>query len=103
MLPDVTCLQAMSAACEYRSARLAECLRVSPRHLRRLFLSRFNCSPDRWLREERLQAACQLLLSELSVKEVAYVLGFAQAAQFCRDFRARFGITPLRYRRSQCS
>lgn len=91
-------LRAIAAPCKYNCGRFAELLRVSPRHLRRLFLARFGCSADRWLYKERLKAALRLLLSHSSVKEVAYELGFSHPAQFSRDFRKRFGITPLRYR-----
>lgn len=100
-LPEATLLSEISKICDYDVTRLAESLQVSPRHLRRLFMRQLRCSPDCWLREERLQASLRLLPSASSVKEVAYALAFRHVSQFCRDFRARFGFTPMTYRELQ--
>jgi AraC family transcriptional regulator of adaptative response / DNA-3-methyladenine glycosylase II len=93
-LLDAPTLCAMSAASAYDAAVLAARLGVTPRHLNRLFSRYLDCSPERWLREQRLQVALRLLPTAGSVKEVAYGLAFPQASQFCRDFRARFGFRP---------
>jgi AraC-like DNA-binding protein len=98
-LPDVETLRAMSAGCTYRRRVLADRLGVSERHLRRLFYYHLRISPERWLLEERLQAGRRLLTLCASVKEVAYTLGFNQSNQFSRDFRRRFGCTPLEFMR----
>ena len=93
-LLDAPTLRAMSAASAYSATELAEQLAVSPRHLRRLFVRHFGCTPVLWLREERLQAALRLLPAAASVKEVAHALAFRHTSHFCRDFRARFGYRP---------
>jgi AraC-like DNA-binding protein len=75
-------------------------LGLSQRQLHRQFIKSFGCSPQNWLREERLQVALQMLVgatpSSLTVKEVAFVLSFKHPSQFSRDFKARFGCTPSR-------
>ncbi len=65
-----------------------------------MFRSRLGCSPQAYLREERLQAAERLLHSASSVKEVAYALGFCQQSQFSRDFKERFGRRPSALQRA---
>lgn len=87
-----------SAACNYRAPELAQWLGVSTRHLRRVFANQFGCSPAAWLREQRLQAACRLLLSGTPIKEVAFELGFRQVSHFSRDFRRYFGRSPSSWR-----
>lgn len=100
-LPDVSSLRALSAECGYDAALLATRLRISTRHLRRLFMKHLGCSAASWLREERLQSAQRALLSASCVKEVAHGHAFRNASQFCRDFKARFGVTPSECRRGR--
>jgi transcriptional regulator GlxA family with amidase domain len=99
MLPQLSTLRALSVACSFDTGVLAARLRISTRHLRRLFLNHLGCSAASWLREERLQCAFRSLSSAHSVKEVAHALGFRNTSQFCRDFRWRFGATPSEYLR----
>lgn len=87
--------------CRYRSSGLALEIGVSERHLRRLFADYLGCSPQTWLREERLQLARQMLATRTSVKEVAYELAYTQLSQFCRDFKRRFGHSPSAERASR--
>lgn len=95
---DPVSLRAAGAECRYSVALLAERMRISPRHLRRLFRKHLGCSPDSWVREQRMQMALSLLPSASCVKEVAYALSFRHPPQFCREFRARFGCSPRQYR-----
>jgi AraC-like DNA-binding protein len=97
-LPSKANLRTLVAACNYDVGSLALRLRLSARHLRRLFATQLGSSPKRWMHEERLQASLYLLLSAMSVKEVALTLAFGNPSQFSRDFRARFGCSPSVYR-----
>lgn len=97
---DASTLEVVSIACNYEVHRLAAWAEISPRHLRRQFAQLFGCSPQKWLREARLQAARRVLPEARSIKEVAYGLNFPTLSQFCRDFRARFGCTPSAYVRA---
>lgn len=94
---DIDTARALGAMCGYRVRGLAEHLGVSPRHLRRLFTRQLGCPPERWLREERLRVAAQLLLTAGGVKQVAFALAFRNESQFCRDFRAHFECTPTEW------
>lgn len=80
---------------------LAAVLNLSPRTL------------DRYLKSEgtgfrelssqiRYELACQRLQNhQLSISEVAYSLGFNNAANFTRAFRNQAGCTPSEYRRTE--
>jgi AraC-like DNA-binding protein len=90
----------LAEACHYSSRELARFLGISQRQLQRVFRSRLGCTPQAFLREERLQAAERLLHSASSVKEVAYSLGFCQQSQFSRDFKKRFSRRPSALQRA---
>jgi AraC-like DNA-binding protein len=93
-------LRRLAEACRYSSRELARFLGISQRQLQRVFRSRLGCTPQAFLREERLQAAERLLHSASSVKEVAYSLGFCQQSQFSRDFKKRFSRRPSALQRA---
>jgi len=87
-------LEALAPTCDFDGKKLARMFNLSQRHMQRIFLVRFACSPQAWLNERRLHLAWQMLQTAGSVKEVAYSLGFRRASQFSRDFRRLFGLTP---------
>jgi transcriptional regulator GlxA family with amidase domain len=93
-------LKQLAEACRYSSRELARLMDISQRQLQRIFRARLGCTPQAYLREERLQAAERLLHSASSVKEVAFALGFCQQSQFSRDFKERFGHRPSALQRS---
>jgi AraC-like DNA-binding protein len=94
---DVAALREAAHQGGYRVASLALHVGVSDRHLHRVFVRELGCSPEKWLREERLQTARRLLHSLSTVKEVALALSYNQVSQFCRDFRQRFGCSPSQW------
>lgn len=81
---------------------MAKLLALSPSYVHLLFRGE-GSSPMRWLWEERLQRARELLRDARqagrSITEIAFELGFSDAAHFSRSFRARFGVTPSACRR----
>jgi AraC-like DNA-binding protein len=78
----------------FSSARLARLCGVSERHLRREFQAHLFYSVKEWLEERRLDAAAMKLRSGMSLKEVAFELGFRHSSQLCREFKKQFGMTP---------
>jgi AraC-like DNA-binding protein len=78
----------------YSSRGLARALRITPRHLQRVFAAILGRAPQAWLNEERLLAARRMLQTACTVKEVAYSLGFHSASQLSRDFKSHFGVAP---------
>jgi len=76
---------------------------LSPAYLQRLFKHQTGVSMGEWLNEQRLQRAANLLAnSYMSVKEIAYTIGYEHASSFIRAFEKRFAQAPLRYRK-QCN
>jgi AraC-like DNA-binding protein len=87
-------------ACEWSVSAMEKCARVSPSHLRRLFIAGFGVPPHRYVRRQRLALAAELLVNScLSVKEIAQRAGVGDISHFTRDFIAQFGCPPGRYAR----
>lgn len=86
-----------------RSLRLEDLSRqfyLSSAHISRLFQSHLHVSFTQYLREVRLNNACDLLLSTgLPVMEIADRSGFGSTNRLIVDFRRKYGETPGRYRR----
>ena len=82
----------------YHSEQLALLLNVGPRQLRRYTHELFNNSPEAWLYDRRLADAALLLQSEASIKTIAFKLGFKTVSHFSNKFKARYGVSPKRYK-----
>jgi AraC-like DNA-binding protein len=68
---------------------------------RRRFTAQVGQSPSAFRTARRLQTAATLLrLTDMTHREIARTLGFADEFHFSRRFRAQFGIPPRDYRRS---
>lgn len=82
-------------------ADVARAAGVSPSHLCRAFRERFGTTPGRYLREVRINRACQLLLTTdaPALEEVARRVGYANANYFGKVFRAERGVSPAAWRR----
>ena len=66
----------------------------------RRFRDSFGCTPHQYLVERRLERARELLVrSQMPVKEVAFVCGFADQAHMTRVFKDRLNATPASLRR----
>lgn len=80
-------------------ADVAREVHVSPNYLTSLFRSISGKSLGRFISDERMQRAGELLVSsELSIKEVAARLGFADSYGFSRTFKAFSGRSPTEWR-----
>jgi AraC-like DNA-binding protein len=80
---------------------IARAVGLSVAHLHRLFRQCEAQPLAHYIWAERLEA-CKRLLADpaagRSVSEIAFGLGFNDAAHFSRAFRARFGISPREWR-----
>ncbi len=87
----------------HRATAYAGALRVSLRTLDRHLLAACG-QTARQLITARLVLESKRLLTrrEMSVKNVAYALGFSEPANFTRFFRARTGLSPQAFRASLC-
>lgn len=78
---------------------IAEACGISKRYLHDLFKD-VNGTVSQQIRDQRLQAACDMLRSapRLPLAEVAYRCGFSDQAQFSRLFKSKYARTPSEYR-----
>ena len=81
---------------------LASILNLSPRTLERR-LSLQGASFRDIARKARHESACALLKTgHLNITQIAYQLGYSDAANFTRAFRRESGMAPNEYRRNRC-
>ncbi len=79
---------------------LAERFHYSPSQLSKLVKRYVGCTFLEFVRSKKLERAAGLLLSgDLPIKDVPEAAGFSDSSHFYRTFRARYGMTPLEYRR----
>lgn len=84
---------------EIRIDDLCAIVCVSPSKLSRLFRRAEGVSVQEYVRNIRLDIACDLLAhSDLSVAQIAPRVGFARQGSFSKAFKARFGVAPRAYR-----
>lgn len=85
-----------------RTADLAARCNMSLRQFNRRFQEAFNTTPNLFLINTRIYAACELLRnSDAPIWEIAVQLGFCDQSSLNRHFRRHMGTTPLRYRRER--
>lgn len=80
---------------------LAEHARMSTRTFARRFREEVGVSPGKWLAQQRLARARQLLeTTNLPIERIATEVGFATAASLRQHLHAAIGVSPLTYRRT---
>jgi AraC family transcriptional regulator len=81
-------------------AELARACKLSPSHFARAFRQTTGQPPHRWLMEQRMEKAKQLLVdSTLSLAQIAQTCGFADQSHFTRVFAQRVHASPGQWRR----
>jgi AraC-like DNA-binding protein len=77
---------------------------VHPSYLSHCFTAQMGISPRKYLTNLRLANARKLLeSSEDSVQNISLKVGFSDVNNFIQSFRARYGITPRKYRSKMAS
>ena len=85
-------------------AQLARVCNVSEVYLRRIFKEAMGVSPAKYRNELRLNKAVSYLkFGDISVQEISDSLGYATVSHFIKEFKGRFGVSPLQYRKRQQS
>jgi AraC family transcriptional regulator len=79
-------------------SELAHLVQMSPSHFARVFKASFGVSPYRFVMQERIDAAKDMLArSELSASQVAMAFGFSSQSHFVKVFRQFTGVTPKQF------
>jgi AraC family transcriptional regulator len=73
---------------------------LSEFHFHRAFTAIYSCTPHRFLSEQRLLHAAELLQSSAgSVTQICHAIGFDSLGSFSSAFAKRFGVSPQSFRR----
>lgn len=81
---------------------LAEICGYHPYHLNRLMQKYVKTTAHKYLMNYRLKKSRELLVNtDLSVTEISDSCGFKSPYYFSNIFKEKFGISPLKYRKSQ--
>jgi AraC-like DNA-binding protein len=84
---------------EIRVEDLARMANMSVRTFQRHFQLSFEMAPSKYILKYRIKEARKLLeLSNLSISEVAFNVGFEESTYFSRAFRKEIGKSPQKYR-----
>jgi AraC family transcriptional regulator len=77
---------------------------VHPVYLTRAFRRCFGCSPGEYVRQRRIDWACEeLSATSRSITEIALGAGFASPSHFATAFRRAVGVSPRDYRAARVS
>jgi AraC-like DNA-binding protein len=97
-------LQMIESGTTFAVGDLAIKFHLSSSYLRRLFKRQTGVSIRELSNDQKLQRAAKLLAnSNMSVKEIAYSVGYGHTSSFIRAFEPRFTRAPAHYRRQSDS
>ena len=78
---------------------LAAIANLSPFYFARAFRSITGSSPQRYVRQRRLEKAKEFLVDgDTSLADIAFTCNFSSQSSFTRAFTRAFGIAPGKYR-----
>lgn len=81
---------------------LASICNVSPNYFHKMFKLTFRTTPTNYIILLRMNSALQLLRdNRVTIKEIAFELGFTDNAHFCKTFKKYYGITPGEYQKNK--
>lgn len=80
---------------------LAKLCNMSLNQFYKLFKKTLNTTPGNYQMLLKMNSALQLLDNgNLTIKSIAYELGFTDNAHFCKSFKSYYGITPGEYQKN---
>jgi len=99
VVTQVTQLLSSDLGRSWKLAAVAQILGKSSRSLQRR-LAESNCSFQTLLRIARAEGAAKMLLTgEQGLSEISYAAGYADQAHFSREFKLRFNLSPVEYKK----
>jgi AraC family transcriptional regulator len=86
---------------ELSLVELSRIAKLSPHHFAAAFKASTGISPHHYVIERRIDRARDLLrLSEKTISEIAYAVGFSNQSHLTANFRRTMGVTPRKFRQS---
>lgn len=86
----------------FTSKELARIACMSLSTFKRVFIKHFGIPPGKWLHEQRIARAIALLAHDSnSVSEIAFELGYSDAAAFSKAFKLATKLSPVEYCRNR--
>jgi AraC-like DNA-binding protein len=80
-------------------SELSQLMNISTMYFSNLFKQVFHISPKQYVLQKRLNEGQRLLMeSELSIKEIAYAVGFENENYFSEFFTSKVGVSPRKFR-----
>ncbi len=103
-MPDDYRIRKVLEALEHNPAKsvpeLASLVNLSRSRLGHLFKLQMGVDLSHFLANQRLEKGAELLQrTELSIKQIAVLVGYHHASSFGRGFQNKFGMTPAEFRR----
>ncbi len=81
--------------------QIAKMLYVSETTLRQLYIQNFSMPPKKYIRHVKLcKARTMLRITDKTVSEIAYTIGYINASKFTAAFCKLHGETPSKYRKN---
>ena len=78
---------------------LARSLGVAYSHFRREFKSKTGYSPWKYVLHVRLSRVCRFLLSsEITLEEIAAIVGFSSSSHLSAQFKKEYGLSPIHWK-----
>jgi AraC family transcriptional regulator len=77
---------------------LAELVQLSPRQFFRIFSNTFGTTPHRYIVNERVSRAKELIAKGWLLVDIAAMIGFASQSHFTGVFRKATGVCPGQFR-----
>lgn len=83
------------------SADIAAHFHISDSHLRALFKKRYGISIHKFMVQQKMSLAKNLIVEGHSMNEICETIGFQDYSSFYKAFRAHYGISPSAYKNMQ--
>ena len=85
----------------YSARQYADAMGINPNYLNSIIREKTGLPVSKWIIDKTiLESKLLLAHSSLSIKEIAYRLGFAEASYFCRYFKRYTQVTAAEFRKS---
>lgn len=84
---------------QFNIGELAEMCSISEDYFRKLFKSTYSISPRKYINHLKTAYAAELIQSGMhTITDACFLSGFENASYFSREFKKKYGVSPLEYK-----